>query len=139
MKQIMLGILAAISLVNISLASAVEVQLIAKNIDDRVDIYVDGDNVATCTWNMENCQAYRKLNLTGKHKINFKLTNYVYKGFCLFGRCGKYSGDFAIALGDGRALWSDAIYVRDNTKGVKYDKKLVCVFDEDDSYCVEER
>jgi len=134
MKKYILGFL-----ILISFARATEVQLVAKNVDDKIDIYVDGKDVATCTWNMGNCQAYKKLNLVGKHKIRFKLTNYVYKGFCMFGNCGKYSGDFAIALGDGRALWSDSVYVRNNTEGVKYDKTLICMFNGKDSYCAEEQ
>jgi len=132
MKKLLISTLLLFSILN-----AVEVQLVAKNVDDRIDIYVDGKDVATCTWNMGNCTAYKKLDLNGKHTIRFKLTNYVYNGFCLFGKCGKYSGDFAIALGDGRALWSDSVYVRDNTAGVKYDKTLICIFDGEDSYCAE--
>jgi len=120
----------------INLVFAVNVGVVAKNVDDIIQIYVDGQEVATCQWQGANCNTGKELNLKGKHTIEFKLTNLVYTGFCLFGGCGKYSGDFGVTA-NGKALWSGSVYVRDNTKGVKYDKVLECKFSDTKSYCIE--
>ena len=132
MKKLLL----LVSILGLSFAS--DVTVVAKNVDDIAEIFVDSKKVAEYQWNYANCNAGKTLQLQGKHKIRFKLTNLVYRGFCMFGKCGKYSGDFAIVVGN-NVIWSDSLYVRDNSEGVKYDKTLVCNFKESKSYCVEKK
>jgi len=107
---------------------AASVEITAEDVDDRIDIYVDGNHQDTCTWNSNpGCFAGITANLYGTHDIRFKLTNYVYNGFCMFGGCGKYSADLTIRS-NGSGIWSKSIYRRDNSPGVKYDRTIRCDF-----------
>jgi hypothetical protein len=102
----------------------------ARNVDDRVDIYVGGENVGSCTWTSNpGCSVRVKIPTKGaaKLKIRFKLTNYVYNGTCILGPCGKYAGDFYVRNSNGETEWSDSVncHVKScsggNSRGVKYD------------------
>lgn len=100
----------------------------ARDVDDRIDIYVDDVHQDSCEWSSNpGCYVGIKGRLSGTHDIRFKLTNYVYRGFCLTGGCGKYAADLAIRY-NGDLLWSKSIYRRDNSRGVKYDTTIRCNF-----------
>ena len=120
----------------IGFSFAVNVRVIANNVDDIAEIFIDGRKVAECQWKYHNCYAGKTLDLQGKHEIRFRLTNLVYRGPCLFGPCGKFNVDFAVAVNN-KIIWSNSIYVRDNSEGVKYDKILICNFKDSKSYCIE--
>lgn len=111
---------------NVSLAASVEIS--ASDVDDRIDIYVNGAHQDSCEWNSNpGCFAGIRGELSGSNDIRFKLTNYVYRGFCLAGGCGKYAADLEIRM-NGSLLWSKSIYRRDNSEGVKYDATIRCNF-----------
>ncbi len=100
----------------------------ASGVDDRVEIYIDESLESTCEWDGSNASCGVKIkNASGRTKIRIKLINYVYAGPCLLGGCGKYSGDFRISL-NGDGLWTDSVYVRDNSPGLKYDTVIICDF-----------
>jgi hypothetical protein len=113
---------------------AAHVEITAANVDDRIDIYVDGNHQDDCTWGSNpGCYAGIKGNLYGTNDIRFKLTNYVYEGFCMFGGCGKYAADLSIRS-NGRTIWSKSIYRRNNSYGVKYDQTIRCNFSTNDCW-----
>ncbi len=106
---------------------AAYVEVTAENVDDRIDIYIDGEHQSTCTWSVNpGCVAGVEGELSGTHDIRFKLTNYVYSGFCI-GVCGKYAADLTITINQERA-WSKNIHRRNNNRGVKYDQTIRCNF-----------
>jgi hypothetical protein len=98
----------------------------ARNVDDRVDIYYNGSHQESCTWAKNpGCSTGVEGSATGVVTIRFKLTNFVYRGFCLSGSCGKYAGDFYVSH-NGRTIWSDSVARKNNTEGVKYDVTITC-------------
>lgn len=123
----------AFSLLATSAFSA-DVSISAVNVDDKIDIYVDGEHQSSCTWaGNPGCSARLVGNLSGTHTVRFKLTNYIYDGFCLAGGCGKYAADLEITS-NGTTIWSDGVYERNNNPGVKYDKTLTCNFSSGSCY-----
>jgi len=125
MKHLFLGLL--LMLVS-AYSFAGTVKITADNVDDRIDIYVNDEHQDSCEWNGNpGCYAGVKGQLTGTHDIRFKLTNYVYRGFCLVGPCGKYSADLSIRM-NGDLLWSKYIHRNDNSNGIKYDTTIRCNF-----------
>lgn len=109
-------------------AQAARVQITANDVDDRIDVYIDGDHKDSCEWQSNpGCYVGLQGNLSGTHDIRFKLTNYVYRGPCLFGGCGKYAADLQIKS-DGDVIWSKSIYRSDNSSGIKYNETIRCNF-----------
>lgn len=106
----------------------------ATGVDDLVEILVDGEVVASCSWstNYEDCGVRHRVDLGTRTtaRITFRLTNHVYNGPCFPGPCGKYSGSFYVENARGEREWSDSVrcHVRDcpdgNTAGLKYDRTV---------------
>ena len=108
----------------------VDVLLLAEDVDDIMEIYLDGRLVDKCQWHSNpGCKARFKTHLSGKAQVRFRLINLVYSGPCfLFSSCGKWKADMSISI-DGRRVWDDTVGRRENDAGVKYDVTLACDFD----------
>ncbi|BAE50523.1 hypothetical protein amb1719 [Paramagnetospirillum magneticum AMB-1] len=104
-----------------------EVRLIAQNVDDIMEIFLDDAKVAECRWAGTGCGAGWKGVLKDRHKVRFKLTNVPYTGFCMTQPCGKWSADMLVMVED-KKIWSNGVFGRENDAGVKYDVTLTCDF-----------
>jgi hypothetical protein len=103
----------------------------ARGVDDKAEIWVDGQLMGSCNWatNSANCDFRVKVDMGSKTSadIRFRLTNYKYTGFCL-GTCGKYTADFYVEGSNGVTEWDKSIACAASTScsgansdGVKYD------------------
>lgn len=126
MKKLLSVLALGASLAAASPVVAGQLSIYAQNVDDRVDIYYNGAHQASCTWaSNPGCSTGVQGEASGTIEVRFKLTNFVYKGLCLTGRCGKFAGDFYIEH-DGAIIWSDQVAQRNNDEGVKYDRTITC-------------
>lgn len=106
-------------------AAAGTLKVTAKDVDDKIEIYVNGALQTSCEWEVNpGCFAGIEGEVDGTVEIRFVLTNYVYNGFCI-GTCGKWAGDLKIEH-NGVTLWSESMNVKNNAEGVKYDRTLTC-------------